>query len=339
MSDPFAQSFAFGLAVAEDIEEPTEPSADPTDTALEAPSEPPPSQVRIGEPDPPANDTARAAGPAAEVDRIVLFRRLSDPRLRRDLLTYLVKKRELAAHRAEDVVQQTYLRALRARTWPDDGPKMFAWMKAIADRSFVDDLRKRDRQSEFEEPHEDIDLAEEPRDDEEARHVAEVAHMVAAESAQNAETLQMIKAQAEGESRSAVAARGSISMDIFNRRRSRFVSAVKKRLAEIASLTTTSLGLMLLVHMLTVVTLTMVGSAPPVPGVHDPLPALPAHEDAGAVRDRAFDHLRYRDYGRCLELLNRAKKLDPEGDRDPKVVSARRDAEKALREGAPTTQP
>jgi len=91
--------------------------------------------------------------------------------------------------------------------------------------------------------------------------------------------------------------------------------------------------------MLTIVTLTMVGDAPPVPGVHDPLPALPAHEDAGAVRARAFDHLRYRDYDRCLELLNRAKKLDPEGDRDPKVVSARRDAEKALREGAPTTQP
>jgi DNA-directed RNA polymerase specialized sigma24 family protein len=322
MSDPFVQSFSFGTAFAEDVEAPTAPSADIADTAHESPSEPPPSQVRVGEPEAPANDT---------IDRTVLFKRLSDPRLRRDLLSYLIKKKELPPHRADDVLQKAYLRAIQARTWPEEAVKMFGWMIIIADRSFVDDVRKGDRRAAFEELQDDMDVVQEPRDDEEARHVAEVADKVAAESTRDAQTLRMLRAQADGERLTAILAQSSITKDTFYRRKARFVAAVKKRLVEIASMTTASLGLFLMLHILTVVTFITVAAPPPMPSLTDALPALPEHEDAETLRGLAHTHCLSHSYDRCLELLNRARRLDPKGDTDAKVVSDRQEAEAALR--------
>jgi hypothetical protein len=168
--------------------------------------------------------------------------------------------------------------------------------------------------------------------------VAEVAGEIAARSARDAETLQMITAQADGEPVPDILAHWSISETTFYRRKARFVSALKKRLVEIASMTTGTLGLLLMIHVLTVVTIVAVGSAPPIPGANDPLPALPSHEDAGSVRTRALTQCQRHDYGRCLELLNRARRLDPQGDTAPEITSARHEAEAAMRDSVTPTQ-
>jgi DNA-directed RNA polymerase specialized sigma24 family protein len=297
------------------------------------PSVPPPSQVRIAEAEPVVADTP------PEIDRRVLLKRLSHPKLRRELLTYLVKKKELIPDRAEDIVQNTYLRAVRARSWPDDEGKMFAWMKAIADRSFVDDLRKRERRDEVEELHEDVDVAGEPRGGEHAREVARVARSLGAKSPYNAATLEMIETEADGEPLGDILAERSISKEAYRRRKNRFIALVKKRLVEIASLSTGSMGLLLMFHVLTFVVVGMVGAAPPVPGPSDPLPTLPSQqEDAGTLRYKALGRCRSQDYAGCLGLLNRARKLDPQGEHDPSVVSARHEAEAAVRSPATPMQ-
>jgi hypothetical protein len=96
---------------------------------------------------------------------------------------------------------------------------------------------------------------------------------------------------------------------------------------------------MLMIQMLTIVTVITVGDAAPAPGPNDPLPVLPAHEDAATLRSRALGQCEVRHYGRCLELLNRARSLDPDGDQDPAVLSARHEVEAAMKEGAPGPRP
>lgn len=169
-------------------------------------------------------------------------------------------------------------------------------------------------------------------------HVAEVAAQIAAKSVRDAETLQMMRAQAEGAPLATVLSGTSISKDTYYRRRSKFIAALKRRLVEIASMTTSSIGFMLLIHALTVMTLTMVGDAPHVPGVTDPLPTLRAHADPVTLRSKALHLCRVQEYDRCLELLDRARMIDPAGEQGASVVSARHDAEHALRK-VPATQP
>jgi hypothetical protein len=94
-----------------------------------------------------------------------------------------------------------------------------------------------------------------------------------------------------------------------------------------------------MIQMLTIVTVVTVGGAAPVLGPNDPLPVLPEHEDATMLRSRALRQCEVRHYGRCLELLNRARSLDPEGDTDPAVVAARHEVEAAMKEGAPEMRP
>jgi hypothetical protein len=64
---------------------------------------------------------------------------------------------------------------------------------------------------------------------------------------------------------------------------------------------------------------------------HDaPLLALPSHPETSAVRFRGLNFCEQKRYELCLESLNHARRLDPEGDRDPTVTAARKEAEAAV---------
>src|SRR5689334_21878525 len=58
-------------------------------------------------------------------------------------------------------------------------------------------------------------------------------------------------------------------------------------------------------------------------------------EEARALRDKALENCAKSEWQPCLDGLDKAKALDPDGDRDPAVGEARKKAEDALRP-APT---
>jgi len=68
----------------------------------------------------------------------------------------------------------------------------------------------------------------------------------------------------------------------------------------------------------------------------DPNPVMPpqprnAHEEAQPIRDEALDFCNKHEWGECLLELDRAKEIDPDGDRDPAIQAARKQAKKATR--------
>src|ERR1019366_4142814 len=80
-----------------------------------------------------------------------------------------------------------------------------------------------------------------------------------------------------------------------------------------------------------------VGSPPPYvpevpPGPSDSVRPLPPtlHDVAEGVRQRAFERCEARDWAGCVHELDRAKGLDPEGDRDARVKKARDEATRNL---------
>jgi hypothetical protein len=64
-------------------------------------------------------------------------------------------------------------------------------------------------------------------------------------------------------------------------------------------------------------------SVPPPVHVHDPA-------QAAELRKQAYADLAAGHYSACLDRLDQASKLDPEGDSDPAVQSARDRATRAL---------
>ena len=284
--------------------------------------------------EPSANDTV-AGPPATAVDRTSLYAALSDRRLRERLVAHLVARKEVVPHRAEDIVQTTYLRAMRARSWPSDPAKMFAWMKAIAERTFVDDVRKRDRREAVETLHDDVDVVVEAPEPREALRVAEAAESVAAESPYDAATLAMLEEEAAAEPVAEIVAQRDISRDAYYVRKARFIARVRARLVELASVTTSSVALLLVLHTILAITaVTLVADAPPGPKAGDPLPRLESHGDAASLRHRGLRLCRARDYARCVELLDEARALDPIGDLALDVTEAREAAETVLHHAA-----
>jgi hypothetical protein len=63
-----------------------------------------------------------------------------------------------------------------------------------------------------------------------------------------------------------------------------------------------------------------------------PLPLLPPHPEAPALRGRALSFCHQKQYEWCLEYLNHARRIDLAGEQDPEVMAARQDAERRVRE-------
>ncbi len=201
-------------------------------------------------------------------------------------------------------------------------------MIVIADRARVDLWRGKVARGKHEEPSELVDLH--PREKEFDAVNALLAEL--GKDPDHAKTIAMWRAHAEGYSVAEVAAAHRMTE-----------SAVEKRLSRLPKHLRAIGGKGMTVSFAASVLISMLGNGatPLAPIVYadnvdrgvrvsspQDVELVPPHretaEEIRAIGINMYYHRRPID---CLEYLNRARKMDPKGDRDPKAVEARRWAE------------
>ncbi|MEO8797955.1 MAG: sigma-70 family RNA polymerase sigma factor [Polyangiaceae bacterium] len=255
----------------------------------------------------------------------------------RDALTAMVRRR-VPDRDVEDVVQSTLVEALAAATKPNEPEAMRKWIWGIARNKVADYHRRAKRETVGVPEHSpelvinpgpfddmlDWAMRELPRDDD-AKH-----------------TFEMLLREADGDKLETIAESARLPAPRVRQRVSRLRRHFRERwAADLAALAALGIVTVLLVlwwqkhHADEPIARPDQSALPPAP---TPL------ERAVEERKNALAHCDALEWQPCLDGLDRAKALDPEGDRAESVQAARKVAEDALRPApvptlTPTTAP
>jgi DNA-directed RNA polymerase specialized sigma24 family protein len=229
----------------------------------------------------------------------------------------------------EDVVQTVFCDALAAPERPTETAELTRWLLGIARHKVVDRHRRATREPPAELP--EIPASPAPI---EARALVRWAERQAGDKGDAQRTLGWMAREGEGEKLDAIAADEKVPAARVRQRVSRMRRWMKERwaaeLAAVAVLAAFALAAWWLLRK----------QAPPV--AHDepaPMPTITPELPSPVDRARVLraDALRACDRGEwrtCLDGLDRAKALDPDGDQRPEVGAARTRAEERLRDVA-----
>ena len=255
-------------------------------------------------------------------DRSILVTRLlGDQALRTRLVKYLVRVHEVPEFNAEDIVDNALERAAyRSQTWPADNAPLYKWARSYVKFQFLRAGRKEGVRAEREQLDENIEEhSDEDPEAARAAGVARVAARLAEGSAQDAETLAMLRRRAEGVPLVAIAADAQISEDAADKRIHRFALRVRERWEAWSAAAAVACAVILyLVH----------AQIPqkPQPIAENPMralpevPAAPTPETLRRVAERRCDATQWES---CLAFLDRAARVDPAGDQTPAVQALR----------------
>ncbi len=240
---------------------------------------------------------------------------LSDPALRRALERAV--RRRIRGDEAEDVVQATLADVLSAASVPDEPVAFRRFVFGVARHKVLDHFRRADREHpeehgaephDSEPPHSARDIlrwAEEGLPDSESKH-----------------TLEWMLREGDGEKLEHIARDANLPAARVRKRVSRLRRFFRERWA--AELLVA--GLCLLIG----IAWYAVSRRKPLEIV-TPERETPRPIDEGqSIRRFALERCRGGDAARCLDDLDRAKKLDPAGDKAPEVTAARRAAASRL---------
>jgi DNA-directed RNA polymerase specialized sigma24 family protein len=273
-----------------------------------------------------ANGASSSSGPkddgAKPPSTEDLRARLSDRKLVADLVAHVRWKHFASEDVANDVVQLTYLRAIKAKSWPKESRWMLAWMKRISDNGWKDYGRSRKR-ARREEPRADVDVADDRPTLELEKKVLRAAEKVASENDRAAADVEMLKEHASGKTHVEIAADRGLTEVAVRQRTHR----VAQRIREFAMCAAAAFAVLLLVLKPAP---NQVHAVRPWPSPEDPLLPLPPHRSAAEERGLALKACQVKEYAACLGGLNQARRMDPEGEKEPAVVAARREAERAV---------
>jgi DNA-directed RNA polymerase specialized sigma24 family protein len=257
---------------------------------------------------------------------------LGDPALRRTVERFV--RRRVPPSDVEDVVQTVFVDALATSDRPTEAAELTRWLLGIARHKVVDRHRRATREPPAELP--EIPTNPPPI---EARAFVRWAERQVGDKGDAQKTLTWMAREGEGEKLDAIAADEKVPAARVRQRVSRMRRWMKERwaaeLAAVAVLATIVLAAWYLLHK----------DEPPV--AHDQQGPAPTITPEPLDRARALraDALRACDRGEwqtCLDALDEARSLDPQGDRRSEVGAARENAQRALRERAqptPTTGP
>jgi hypothetical protein len=160
--------------------------------------------------------------------------------------------------------------------------------------------------------------------------MATVVAEVKAEGPRAVETLEMLTERAV-KPVAVIAAERSMPEGTARRRTDRMAVRVRNRVAELMSAAAAGFAILLLLlhgpH-----ENGGVGAGRGAPRATDPLPELPTVLTPQMLRDLAHEECHAKEFGLCLEYLDRARRIDPAGDREPGVVVDRKMAEGAAGE-------
>lgn len=249
---------------------------------------------------------------------------LGDPSLRRAIEAYV--RRRVPAAEVDDVVQTVLVEALASPKRPRDAGELKRWLLGIARHKVVDVHRRAHREPPTELP--EIETGPAPI---EARELVRWAEEQAGPSSDDQRTLSWMAREGEGEKLEAIAAEEQVPAARVRQRVSRMRRWMKERwsaeLAAVATLTLLALAAWWLLHREPEAT----KHAPDVAPTISPEPPS-SLERARALRAEAFEECERSAWRPCLDGLDKARSLDPEGDAAPAVGAARARAEEGLRE-------
>jgi DNA-directed RNA polymerase specialized sigma24 family protein len=255
---------------------------------------------------------------------------LGDPALRRSLEDFV--RRRVPAADVDDVVQTVLCDALAAEGRPRDPGELRRWLLGIA-RHKVADLHRRAHR---EPPAELPDLEANPPPVE-ARDLLRWADQQAGSTRDAKQTLDWMTREGDGEKLESIAASEQVPAARVRQRVSRMRRWMKERWAA-------ELGAAAVIFTLALVAWWLFrrpnDDTPVAKPDHKPPPSATALapsplEQARALRDKALDDCAQAAWGACLDGLDKARALDPEGDKAPRVGDARKRAEEALRSPPP----
>lgn len=255
---------------------------------------------------------------------------LGDPTLRKSLADFV--RRRVPSSDSDDVVQTVLLDALDAPGRPEDPRELTRWLFGIARHKVADYHRRAHREPPAELP--ELEAGPEPI---EARELARWAEEQVGSTRDAKETLRWMAREGEGEKLESIAAEEQVPAARVRQRVSRMRRWMKERwLAELAAVAALSILAFIAWWLLRDPARPeearpdkALPSAPITPEAPSPL------EQARLLRDDGLRRCERADWKGCLESLDRARGLDPEGDADPAVGAARAQATKALENEAP----
>jgi DNA-directed RNA polymerase specialized sigma24 family protein len=271
-----------------------------------------------------STDTSSPAGSPANSPA---NKALGDPALHRSLQDFV--RRRVPASDVDDVVQTVLCDALAAPGRPADPIELRRWILGIARHKVVDLHRRAHRELPAELP--DIEDSPAPM---EARELAGWAERQAADVRDAQKTLAWMAREGEGEKLEAIAAEEKVPAARVRQRVSRMRRWMKERwaaeLAAVAMLGALALAAWWLLH----------GRSEPPVARDLPMPTISPEPSEPVQKARALraDALRACDrseWRTCLDGLDQARGLDPEGDVAPVVGAARASAQAGLRAAPP----
>jgi RNA polymerase sigma factor (sigma-70 family) len=254
---------------------------------------------------------------------------LADGHLRQALRDMI--RRRAPASEVEDLVQATLADAIASDRTPEDSDELRRWVFAIARNKIADHHRRSGR----EEPRElsDIEAASAPHS---AGDLMRWAEHALPEGEKAKETLDWMLREGYGEKLEAIAAEARLPAPQVRKRVSRLRQHLRERWA-------LDLSVALVAIMLATGIWYYKKGVAPVPIAKEApsafVPQVSRLDKAKEQRRLAFERCEHHDWQGCLDALDQAALLDGEGDRDARVVEARRQALDGLRPPQPAPAP
>ncbi len=313
-----------------EAESPTHAAGPPAPRAIDPGEEPPPFDVETDPRD------------ALPVSREELRAYLG----RRDTLVRMLARaaKSVAQQDVQEVVNDVCANLLASDALPPNHGAMPAWVEGAVAKHIATRIRKRKRRAKYEAPletPEDAIADERQPDDEET--VAELETQRAwmeKELANHPEDAELYEVLYKG-GRELTYAEAAVMLGISkaavqkraNRLREKYAELRRKYVLRVGILATLILlvAAVALAYVIRRLTEPPPEQAPPPPPTATASAPLSTPLDVAELRQKALDACDAKRWDECVEGLNRARDLDPAGDRsDPRVQEARDAAAKAL---------
>lgn len=246
---------------------------------------------------------------------------LADPRLRAELLRFVARR--LNESDAEDVVQATLTEAFASSKAPTAPEELRRWVFGIARNKVVDVYRRTKREAPPDSGISD-DAAIAESTPLSARELLRWAENELPDNEGADSTLEWMLREGDGEKLEHIAEEAALPPARVRQRVSRLRRHYRARwaaqLAAVAALAILALAVWAIWR----------GRAVPTPeDIAEEKHPLPPTEKPEDIRRLALQRCEAEDWTRCIEGLDRAKALDPSGDRDERVQRAREAAARA----------